>query len=548
MVDNNDSKPSAEEANKGNSSAGGDDQQSGNKKNKFRGQNKRRRNEMKKQSNEMRFNNQINGKKLCLSYIANNKCDYGSNCMHSHDLDEYLRLGLRPDDIGDQCYVFDTFGKCPFGITCRFGSKHLVNGSQNVINEDKYTTTDQKTCTNLLAKDLQFSLRKRKYDFSKTQEVLDSLKVSADDNFSKLKSESLSRDRKRVDFAGKLYLAPLTTVGNLPFRRICKRLGADITCGEMAMATNILEGQQSEWALLRRHSSEDIFGVQLCGAHSDSMTRCAQLIQDKCEVDFIDINMGCPIDLVYRKGAGSGLMDRRRKLDEIIYGMSTVTDCPLTLKMRTGVYETKNIAHKVLANVKEWTDRVGLITIHGRSREQRYTKNANWDYIQECALQAQPIPVFGSGDVLGHEEYYERLESGVAGVMIGRGALIKPWIFTEIKERRLWDITANERLDILRDFVNYGLENWGSDDAGVAKTRRFLLEWLSFLHRYIPVGVLERLPQRVNERPPPYVGRSDLETLLSSGSCSDWLKISEMLLGKVPESFVFYPKHKANAY
>ena len=216
--------------------------------------------------------------------------------------------------------------------------------------------------------------------------------------------------------------------------------------------------------------------------------------------------------------------------------------------MRTGVYENKNIALKVISNVKEWSERVGLITIHGRSREQRYTKHADWDYISECALQAQPIPLFGSGDILSHEEYYQKLSSGVSGVMIGRGALIKPWIFTEIKERRLWDISANERLDIIKDFVNYGLENWGSDDAGVHKTRRFLLEWLSFLHRYIPVGVLERLPQRINERPPPFVGRSDLETLLSSGSCSDWLKISEMFLGKVPQNFIFYPKHKANAY
>jgi tRNA-dihydrouridine synthase 3 len=219
--------------------------------------------------------------------------------------------------------------------------------------------------------------------------------------------------------------------------------------------------------------------------------------------------------------------------------MSSVTDCPLTLKMRTGVYQHKNIATKVVSAVKEWnviagcdtgaTAPVGLMTIHGRSREQRYTKHADWEYISECALQARPIPVFGSGDVLGHEEYYERVGAGgcVAGAMIGRGALIKPWIFTEIKERRLWDISAGERL---------------------TKTRRFLLEWLSFLHRYIPVGVLERLPQRINERPPPFVGRTDLETLLSSGSCSDWLKISEMFLGKVSDNFVFYPKHKANAY
>ncbi|KAI8483859.1 tRNA-dihydrouridine(47) synthase [NAD(P)(+)]-like protein [Branchiostoma belcheri] len=215
--------------------------------------------------------------------------------------------------------------------------------------------------------------------------------------------------------------------------------------------------------------------------------------------------------------------------------------------MRTGIYEEKPFAYRVVPHLRDWG--VSLVTLHGRSREQRYTKLADWDYIAECAKAASPMPLFGNGDILSFEDANRHRQStGVAGLMIARGALIKPWIFTEIKEQRHWDISSHERFQILKDFSNFGLEHWGSDTQGVEKTRRFMLEWLSFLFRYVPVGVLEQPPQKINLRPPYFLGRDDLETLMASGNCADWVRISEMLLGPAPANFNFLPKHKANSY
>ena len=159
--------------------------------------------------------------------------------------------------------------------------------------------------------------------------------------------------------------------------------------------------------------------------------------------------------------------------------------------------------------------------IHGRSRLQRYSRLANWDYISQVARSLSPdlrqIPLIGNGDIFSYTDYEEKILKQVGNddgddgsnknnlsptAMLARGALIKPWLPTEIKERRHWDISASERLDMLRDFVRFGLEHWGSDQQGVNHTRRFLLEWLSFLHRYVPVGMLEVIPQQMNHRPP----------------------------------------------
>lgn len=357
------------------------------------------------------------------------------------------------------------------------------------------------------------------------------------------------REKKLIDFRGKLYLAPLTTVGNLPYRRVCKVLGADITCGEMAMCTNLLQGQASEWALLRRHSSEDLFGVQICGAYPDTVARTVELIEQECMVDFIDINMGCPIDVVVNKGAGSSLLNKPMRMKSIIEAASGTVGKPITVKVRTGFFEGKNRIDSLIADIGKWG--ASAVTVHGRSRQQRYSKLADWDYIYHCARKApNDLQVLGNGDIFSYLDWNQHKGDcpELTSCMIARGALIKPWIFTEIKEQRHWDISSGERLNILKDYVRFGLQHWGSDKKGVETTRHFLLEWLSYTFRYIPVGLLDVIPQRLNWRPPCYFGRDDLETLMSSDSAADWIRISEMLLGKVPDGFTFAPKHKSNAY
>ena len=373
-------------------------------------------------------------------------------------------------------------------------------------------------------------------------------KLNCQDVYDRVKEDYYclqTRPKKTLDLRGKLFLSPLTTVGNLPFRRICKEYGADITCGEMALCGDLVQAHGSEWALLKRHHTEDIFGVQICGNNPTMASKACELINSECDVDFIDLNVGCPIDMVFNRGAGSALMDRATKLEQILTGMVHVSDIPISVKMRIGTSESKLSGISLCERLKKTG--ISHITIHGRTRQQRYTKSADWEYINKCKEAADPITLVGNGDILSYEDYNES-QKYTDTVMIGRGALIKPWLFSEIKQQKHMDISSCERMEMLKKFTRYGLEHWGTDTSGVEKTRRFMLEWMSFLYRYIPVGVLEVLPQKINERPPYYHGRDETETLMCSDNCQDWVKLTEILLGKVPDDYNFLPKHAANSY
>jgi tRNA-dihydrouridine synthase 3 len=176
----------------------------------------------------------------------------------------------------------------------------------------------------------------------------------------------------------------------------------------------------------------------------------------------------------------------------------------------------------------------------------------------------------GNGDCYSHVDYDDHVNNaGVDSVMVARGALIKPWVFEEIQTGQYLDKSATERLAYIERFAKYGLQAWGSDEHGVGTTRRFLLEWLSFAYRYVPIGLLEYLPPNIQDRPPAWRGRNELETLMGSGNYKDWIKItyvilkttqlpivgllansyrSEMFLGPAHKDFKFEPKHKSNSY
>eukprot|EP01103_Thecamoeba_quadrilineata_P009068 TRINITY_DN1877_c0_g1_i1.p1 TRINITY_DN1877_c0_g1~~TRINITY_DN1877_c0_g1_i1.p1 ORF type:complete len:619 (-),score=125.50 TRINITY_DN1877_c0_g1_i1:49-1905(-) len=510
------------------------------------------------------------GPKLCSHVAKSQECPNVSNnkCKDEHDLKKYL--DSKVPDISDKCYVFETKGYCRYGHTCRFASGHH---KENVVPQE---TTE----INSFNQTLRNKLWNNMYEFPRSEQVFKEEKIKTgfvkkkSNKFTKHKSPTTTKGGDQVsatdievvkiaesypkkeprlktkkDWENKLYLAPLTTIGNLPYRRIVKRFGVDITCGEMGMGTSLLQGHPSEFALLRRHASEDLFGVQITGGFTDQLTRCAEMLSNEFDVDFVDLNAGCPLDLVCTKGAGAQLLEKHDRLLESIKCMSKVSDVPITLKLRIGKDERCPTSLPLFKQLAQHN--CSAVTLHGRSRRQRYAKLADWKYIDACAREDPNLPVFGNGDIYTSAEYEEHTKNtAVTGVMLARGAIIKPWLPTEIKEQKVWDISASERLDIMRDFANYGLEHWGSDFKGVETTRSFFLNWQSFLYRYVPVGLLERTDTiRMNMRVPSsgILGRSELETLLASPLVSDWVKISEMFLGKAPTNFVFHPKHKANS-
>lgn len=320
---------------------------------------------------------------------------------------------------------------------------------------------------------------------------------------------------------GALVMGPMTKGSNLPYRRLCTELGARVTVSEMTVARRLKQKRRSEFALIRRAPDEVVFGVQLAGTDAEEMGWAAALAESR-GADFVDVNLGCPIDHFTRKGMGTAMARQPRRIQRVVEAMKlAVARVPVTVKIRLGWNDRmRNYLDQARAAVDGGAD---AIFVHGRTRDARYRQAADWDAVGEV-VAAVPVPVVGNGDLLfPHEIEAARQRSGCAGVMVARGALIKPWLFREASAE-YWDISAEERLALYRRYVDLALEHWGDDEHGRARALEFLTWHLGFWCRYAPRRADGTWPtMQAREAEPPC--RTPLEGLLSrgDGAAHRWL-------------------------
>ncbi|KAL6949408.1 hypothetical protein ACO0OE_001495 [Hanseniaspora uvarum] len=535
-------------------------------------------------------------------------CDFEDSCKYCHNIDEYLASKLPEVDstFFKTCPIFKTYGHCPMGVKCKFLSSHYENNSLTFDPEVTSKAYDKNIINVLPSQNKVLLSKKNNFEYKDTdkiiqiqesfqqnylnkhrskkgtedEKILDSKlnpkKELLDEVFEKYKDTRYFETKKnKLDYRRKFILAPLTTVGNLPFRRLMKSLSCDITYSEMALSKPLIEGAPSEWALIQAHKEEiPGFAFQIAGNQPWLVGKTCEAINKllpQKSFSEINLNIGCPIPLVFNSGAGSALMDNPSKLIRMLNIMSYCSaEIPVTAKIRMGIKSDAPTAKNLIKRLIYDTD-VQAITLHGRSREQRYTKLNDWEYIKECAVEAKKIEAdyksendgkindmtarsydlqfIGNGDIYDARDWHRVMNDcpELDSISIGRGCLIKPWIFEEIKHGDNIDKSSTERLDILRDYAQYSMEHFGTDERGILQARRFFCEFMSFFHRYIPIGILEK-QNRLNERPKAFFGRNDLETLLASPDSNDWIKVSEMFYGKAHDNFKFTPKHKSNSF
>lgn len=285
-----------------------------------------------------------------------------------------------------------------------------------------------------------------------------------------------------IKLAAPLALAPMAGITDLPFRLICRRLGCGMTVSEMVSAKGLLYKNVKTTEMLRIDDGERPTAIQLFGSVPEELAEAARMVEAG-GADMIDFNMGCPVPKIVNNGEGSALMKQPQLAHDILAAMVKAVKIPVTVKFRAGWDDSNRNAVEIARAVE--AAGVSAVAVHGRTRQQFYEGKADWGIIAEVK-QAVKVPVFGNGDIFTVEDGLRMLaETGVDGLMIGRGADGNPWIFRELAavlrgEERPAAPSLQERLAQAAEHLDM-LIDYKGEHISVKEMRRHISAYLKGL-------------------------------------------------------------------
>ena len=280
-----------------------------------------------------------------------------------------------------------------------------------------------------------------------------------------------------------LFLAPMEDVTYKSFRHMCKKYGADVMYTEFISCEALIRDIQKTRKKMTLFELDRPIAIQLYGSNIDSMVGAAK-VAEEAGPDFIDINFGCPMKKIAGKGAGAGLLCDIPKMIKMAEEVVKAVKVPVTAKTRLGWDHT----NKPIVSVAEQLQDVGIqaLAIHGRTRSQLYTGDADWSLIAEVKKNYRiNIPIIGNGDINGPVKAKEFFEmSGVDALMIGRGAIGRPWIFQEV--RHYLETGELLKSPLVEDVVENVKEQLKQSALWKDETRRAILEMRRHFAKYFP--------------------------------------------------------------